>query len=160
MNTITVNITALRRPNGQPNPDAIRLYRALATEYTMAIVSDTDDYIPLSAWVQGEIGRPMPSFIVIPQFADPDGVSRRSHQLRQLTNGGNTIAYAIETNPSITAELLKDGWNVLHYAHPQYTQPAHRPDWDGSIRAWDAIEAEIDRQRDLRNSDQRLIAEN
>lgn len=79
----------------------------------------------------------------------PDTVTRRLAQINRLRRNG-PISLVIEPDPKIAAALLAEGIPALLYLHPQYTVPSWRPDYTGSLRRWDDLVAETERQVTLR----------
>ena len=78
-----------------------------------------------------------------------DSVARRLAQINRLRRNG-PINLVVEPDPRVAAALLAGGIPALLYLHPQYTVPSWRPDYTGSLRRWDDLVAETDRQVSLR----------
>lgn len=78
-----------------------------------------------------------------------DTVARRLAQINRLRRNGS-INFVVEPDPQVAAALLAAGVPTLLYLHPQYTVPSWRPDHNGSLRRWDDLVSETDRQVTLR----------
>jgi hypothetical protein len=78
-----------------------------------------------------------------------DTVDRRLAQINRLRRNG-PISFVVEPDPKNAAALLAAGVPTLLYLHPQYTVPSWRPDYNGSLRRWDDLVTETERQVALR----------
>lgn len=88
--------------------------------------------------------------IDISELSDgPDSVARRMTQINRLRRTG-PVSFVVEPDPKIAAALLAEGVPTFLYLHPQFTVPSWRPDYGGSLRRWDVMVAETERQVSLR----------
>jgi hypothetical protein len=79
----------------------------------------------------------------------PGSVERRLAQMNRVRRNG-PVSLVIEPDPKIAAALMQQGYPTLLYLHPHYTVPSWRPDFGGTVRRWDDLVAETDRQVTLR----------
>lgn len=161
MRTIAITVDGvLRAEVGQTMiPAGKFMTLALADDFNIALLLDDDKINHLEGWLLSE-GFPITRYLLGKEVGDPDGGQGRALQLQRLATMGCAIEAVIEPDPEISAHLMGQGYTVLHYMHPTYSRPEFRPDWDGSIRPWDQIEAEAIRLRALRAADARIRAEN
>lgn len=132
-----------------------KLLTSLSTQYNIAVLTDEPHADLLDHWLTTE-GFP-PIFYVMPkEIGDPTAGPGRKLQLTRLVGMGCTVDLVIESDPTISAHLMGQGYTVLHMLHPRYTRPEHRPDWDRAVRPWNSITTEVDRLRILRTTDARL----
>lgn len=50
---------------------------------------------------------------------------------------------------------MANGIGVLNYLHPNYSNPRFRPDYQDTVTPWSELVGEVERQRALREEDQR-----
>lgn len=162
--SISVAITAegvLRQIiGGAPISEGRRLYQALSSIYRIIVLTDDPYGDELAGWLNVEAFGPSPLW-VIPRLETygEDGPSVRRQQLAQAQQRGAVISAVIDPDPAICAYLLTQGFLTLCALHPAYAQPEWRPDHDSAIKPWDEIEAAVDRQRELRSKDRRILEE-
>lgn len=78
----------------------------------------------------------------------PEG--RRMAQIGDLRSRSAQIEFVVEPNPAIAAEIFKNGIPVLAYLHPQYSQPAFRPDYKSTAKPWDDLVSQVDYQIEMK----------
>lgn len=138
-----------------PIPGGKILALALAQSYKLAILTDEDNVDLLDHWLVHE-GFPPDTYLTCRHPGDPDSGPGRLRQIQRLRRLGCVIDYVLESDPTISAHLMGEGIPVLHYLHPAYAHPNFRPDADRTITPWAELEQEVDRLRELRNTDPRL----
>lgn len=67
-----------------------------------------------------------------------------------------SVEMVIDADTPACAELLEDGFNVLHFLHAEYAVPSWRPDYEFKVRPWDSLAAQIAKNAELRSRDSRL----
>jgi hypothetical protein len=80
-------------------------------------------------------------------------------QLSRLRQAGCHVELLIEPNPQIAAHVMSRGTGVLNYLHPNYSSPRFRPDYRETVTPWSELVDEVERQRALREEDQRPFLE-
>lgn len=131
------------------------LYHGLAEVGQVAIISDGDSGRDMH-WLKVNGFTKHAYFIEPGPYAPEDPGARRLAQIRQLRTYQPHFGVLVESNPAIAAECVLRGVPVLLLAHPRYTKPEFRPDYKAEIVPWSALTAEIERQEELRASDNRL----
>ena len=66
-----------------------------------------------------------------------------------------TIDYVVTANTDLATKLLENGFRVLLFLDPVYTDHRHRPDSLEGRRSWADINAELDRQVEMLLDDPR-----
>ncbi|WP_157407286.1 hypothetical protein [Actinomadura atramentaria] len=77
-------------------------------------------------------------------------------QVQRLRHTGCPIDVLVTADPGAAALALSKGITTVTFCEPAYTVPEHRPDYDGTVRPWSALTAELHRQRELKAGDRRL----
>lgn len=142
-----------RRMNDQANsnPNGLALLNALIPTGRVTLLADGYDR-------DRKVLEHFLKFHRITGYADIDisvlsdgasSVDRRMAQLNRLRRTG-PVSFMVEPDPKIAAALMAEGVPTLLYLHPQYTVPSWRPDYGGSLRRWDDMVAETERQVSLR----------
>lgn len=142
---------------GAPVPQGQRLYAALGSLYRLVVLTDEPDATEMKNWLYTENFRPNPVWVLprLPIYGETPNA--RWMQLARARNYGAQIDAVIDPDPAVCAYLLSQGFLTLNALHPSYALPEWRPDYDAALKPWDEIEAEIDRQRELRNKDRRIL---
>lgn len=81
---------------------------------------------------------------------------RRIKQVNTLRSRGYAVDLVIEPDPSIAAELLRNGYNICSFLHSSYAYPTWRPDFEGEERGWEEIEKRVTVDKIMRSEDPRL----
>lgn len=77
----------------------------------------------------------------------PTDAGRKRAQISRLRREGFQFEFIVVPDPELARQLYATGVAVLTYLHPLFSAESFRPDYDGGIRAWDELEAEVDYQR-------------
>lgn len=125
------------------------LYAALSTTGRLAILCGTD--VDKADWFLRTNGFTKHAYL-IPEdgTVSPTNGGRRMAQIRQLRGVQAHIEFVIEPDPEIALDLYRNGIPVLAYLHPQFTQPAFRPDYKSTATPWDDLRKEVEYQIDMR----------
>lgn len=158
MNSAIICINGVLRPATRPDSvDRIgrQLYESLKAKFRLILLDDASAF-GTAHWLDthgflGHVGAYTP-----PKDFEPRTVAEG--RLRMLAAIRNTQGadLVIEPDPACAAEEIRDGYNVMLYAAPQYLMDIWHPDASREPRAWDAIVDEIDRQADAKARDTRL----
>ena len=125
------------------------LYAALATTGRLAILCGEDE--DMADWFLRTNGFIKHTHLIpLDKQISPTNSGRRMAQIRSLRTQRAHIEFVIEPDPEIALELYKNGIPVLAYLHPQFTQPAFRPDYSGSARPWEDLTKEVEYQIEMR----------
>jgi hypothetical protein len=137
-----------------PIPTGKHLYEGLSNVAGIALITDQDPEV-VNRWL-GLNGFDKHAFIVPRDVIDPEDLAeRRALQVRRLRSYGADVGLVIDSDPMAVRALFRDGVAASLYLSPVYSRPEHRPDYDGEVRPWDDLVAEIERARELRASDDR-----
>lgn len=133
-----------------------RLYTGLITGFhTVALLTDDTDVDPVNHWLATN-GFREHNYVVSARVDDPEDPGElRLHQISRLRALGSSVDLVVEPNPQVAAHLLANGITVASFLHASYSRPHFRPDYTHTVRPWDALTAEVERQRTLRASDSR-----
>src|ERR1700689_2644990 len=147
----------LRKMTGSPIAAGIKLYRALATQFTVVLISDElEDKATLAYWLETEglqeHARVEWSDIVLDQFPDPQ---RRLMQVVNISRV-NSVELVLEPDPLVSAELIKEGWNTLTVSYAAYMLPSWRPDWVGTVEPWNELSKQVADAARLRAMDKSM----
>jgi hypothetical protein len=132
-----------------------RLYWGLMETYRVALITDHTDVEPVKHWLRVNGFNKHP-YLIPANLRDPeDPAERRMRQISRLRQAGCNVELLIEPDPEIAAHVMANGVGVLNYLHPNYSSPRFRPDYQESVTPWSALVDEVERQRALREEDQR-----
>ncbi len=127
----------LRKADGHPLPEGIRLYKTLADMYNLVLLSDDqeeneflDEFLRVEA---------LDAHSQISYRLDMYQGSPRVAQVQRLRNAGFALDFVIEPDPEKSARLMMAGFNVLHFMHRQYARPDWRPDYERADNSWDTL---------------------
>jgi hypothetical protein len=129
----------LKKENGDPIPEGLKLYRALVPNYRIVIVADSE-MMPAEYWLKT-------NFVV--GYADIldksykfDGVDLRESQINYERTKGN-IEFLIDADADRCAHALSIGIPSLYFTTPKFVRTKRE------IKRWELITDEIRRQREL-----------
>jgi hypothetical protein len=154
---LTIDGVLRKMATGTPIPAGIKLYRALATQFTVTLLSDEreDDEAGLQHWLESE-GLQEHTHI---QWSDVvmDQLSPSGRRLQQVARASrvNSLDLVIEPNPETAAYLLLEGWNVLMINWAAYMLPSWRPDYREDVQPWDSLQKQVADAARLRAMDSR-----
>jgi hypothetical protein len=140
----------LRAPvGGQPIREGVALYHALAASLNLVLLDDDgqDEDWENFAHVQG-LDR---HTTVVPWVAGHDRVD----QCETIRRGGYSVAFVIDPDPRVCADLLMHGFNSVLFTHAEYAHPSWRPDANIRPRPWADISAQVAENARLRLADAR-----
>jgi hypothetical protein len=130
------------------NPGGMMLYRALE-DYTRVAILATGDPDRLEHFLKVNKIYDHALLDVTVDSDAPTPAGRRLAQVQRLRRSGY-VEFVVEPDPAIAAALVAAGVPTLLFAHPQFAIPTWRPDFDGTVRPWDDLVTELDRQQELR----------
>ena len=128
------------------------LYRMLSAQWrTVLLYTGLDTSEMAEMWVRREgLRSHVGMFCMEDHTADP--VTWKLQQLRKVRTEGNRDLLFVDSDPRSVALAIRDGVPAMLLAFPTYISPDWRPDADTTPRPWDALEQEIDLQREGRNA--------
>lgn len=126
-----------------------RLYRALATGYRLAVVSDRTPE-DLAAHFLALEGLTSHTYFIPPVLGYTSVADTRGRQLKRLRSEGEHIELVVDTSSAVAVEALKQGLVPMILGNPLYSWGEMRPDADRALRPWAAIEEETAHQEKLR----------
>lgn len=153
---IVINVDGvLRAMNNSVITEGLSLFRNLAAENRVFLVSDNPDTRDVLHWLKLNNVR---GFVeLITAFGMDDSNSRRIEQIRLLrANGATESMLLIDSNPLGVEKCFSIGITSLLFAQPAYMEPQHRPDYNRTPKPWDSLLGEITKQNELRGMDTRL----
>lgn len=77
----------------------------------------------------------------------PTEEGRIRAQIKRLRSEGFQFEFAVLPDPDLAVDVYRMGIPVLLYLHPHFSAESFRPDFEGGIRPWDELAAEVDYQR-------------
>lgn len=140
-----------------PIPAGIKLYRALATQFSVVLVTDElEDYGHLSRWLETEGLNEHTGIVWSNVVLDSyDTALRRVRQMTMVRVHG-AVELVVEPDPAISALLIQEGLNVMTMSYAAYSQPSWRPDYIDAVRPWDELSKQVADAARLRANDRRL----
>ena len=146
----------LRAPvAGVPILQGKLLYFGLASQMSVVLFSRETPKEELDKFLMLE-GLNLHAHIIYPDKPYPWLTNRaKMAQLRRQYG----IEMIIDADTPACAELLEDGFNVLHFLHAQYAVPSWRPDYEFKVKPWDDLSQQIAKNAELRALDGRLSDE-
>jgi hypothetical protein len=131
--------------------DGVALYRSLTQESRLYLISGLFTEANMDRWLfqrglRGHIGY---EYVRGTEFIDYLGGVKRFR-------GSSTPAFIVDANLSRAARFLRFGYPMLCLARPHYTDPRWRPDHTPNPQPWDELREELERQEELRYTDERL----
>lgn len=136
------------RPHGTDAavPAGLGLYRALVDAgHRVHILTEFLDRVTRD-WLRVSVP---PGYLTLTQIDPADimeGVLRRS--LGRLRATG-ALDLVIDADPKRLADAFHRGYTVMPLLAPPFVLPAWRPDHAAGATAWDELETEVQRQREL-----------
>ena len=132
-----------------PNLQGTALYHSLASTSRVAVFCGPDR--AKAEWFLRTNGMSKHAHLVPEDEAiSPVNSGRRMGQITYLRSQSTNVEFVVEPDPDIAADLLRNGVPTLVYLHPQYTEPAFRPDYDGTPTPWQSLVDEVAHQIDMR----------
>ncbi len=152
----------LRKLEGDsPIVAGVALYRALINSFNVVLISgepETDrakDHLDRFLAMNG-MNKHQHIVYANPWGNDMHGeVGERVRQVSALRLQGFVVDLVVEPDPGKAAALFNAGYMVLHFMHPQYSQPEWRPDRPEPGRDWDNLREQVEREALLRAQDDR-----
>lgn len=137
----------LRKPLDVEAQDfgATLLYRSLQQAFRVVVLGtehpDRDEQFlainGLGGYVQIEPLRP----------EDGERVEdQKREQVARLRRQGFKFEFVVVPDPDLARDLYAEGLPVLLYVHPTFSARSFRPDFDGGIRPWNELAAEVEFQ--------------
>lgn len=156
MQTVVMVVEGIIREQDSEAPiaEGITLYRGLAESARLYLLSATWTARELARWLfshaieQRHIGF---------QAALTSSAADRLNALSLIATW--SPALVLEHDPACALELIRAGYPTMLFAQPAYRAAQWRPDFAGGPTPWDAIAEEMQRQADLRYTDERLKKE-
>jgi hypothetical protein len=85
----------------------------------------------------------------------PDKASRIRAQIKRLRAEGFQFEFLVVPDPDLAKDLYADGYPVLLYIHPTFSNRSFRPDYAGGMKPWDELTSEVEYQLSVK-AEQRL----
>lgn len=140
-------------------PHGSILYHGLKETSRLALLTNDTDIDAVMHWLDVNGFREHPYLLPTRDTDLGDLGERRMRQVQRLREAGCPVDLLVEPDPSISALAIRNGIAVLSFVAPRYSRPYFRPDYDGSIRPWDELTAEVVMQQELRAQDPRPTME-
>lgn len=158
--TIEGVLAASRTPEepvvrSQPISAGKALYEALSSVWRLVVITaETDGEGVLHFLAQEGLTRHALVATLSPYEKDKSLEAATLRHLEQQRSLG-AVGLLVTPSPQAAAETMKKGCPTLLFVPPIYARPEWRPDHHKVPKQWDAIEAEVTRQRALRAADRR-----
>jgi hypothetical protein len=143
-----------------PIPEGVRLAHALRSGYRLILGTTQADEASVEHWLLIN-GMTRPNFYEdlmyrrVP-FTDVEDATLQAHYARQLRAAGGDVGLVVAADPEIVLRATEMGFPTLFFVNPGYRWGEYRPDRKRLPRAWQDIDDEMVRQRELRATDPRL----
>lgn len=125
----------LRSDAGGPITEGLQLYKGLAQLFRVVVVAEeAEDEV----WLTNNGLRDHAQLLV---GAMPLAVQRARGTL------GMDVRLVVTPSPTTAAAAMHAGVTAMVFAHPRFSRPEFRSDYEGEKREWGDIVAEIDAQR-------------
>jgi hypothetical protein len=153
MSSVAITVDGVMRKmiGGAPISQGIKLYRGLATQFTVHLMTDErTDNNTLQQWleVQG-----LQEHVVI-HWSDVvmDMMTMPERRLHQVTYSHRVsfIDLVVDPDPDTVAALLQHGWNAMLVSYTAYSLPSWRPDYKAEVQPWDELSSQIAENARLR----------
>jgi hypothetical protein len=139
----------LRDASGLPISEGVRLVAALSEGYRVILASrDVDDDV---MWlrIEGikdhqEVLGDTPGYL--------RGQDQRLAQVDHLLGRGEGLTLVVDPDPSRVALVMHKGVVGVLFGHPKFARPEYRQDYTHTVRPWDEMVAEIEKQQVLASS--------
>lgn len=129
----------LKKENGDPIPEGLKLYRSLVPNYRVVIAADSDmlhaEYWLKTNFVLGYAD-------ILDKSYHFDGVDLRERHLQHERVKGN-VEFLIDADADRCAYALSIGVPSLYFTTPKFVRTRRE------VKRWDLITEEIKRQREL-----------
>lgn len=129
------------------------VYRLLTSVWRTVVLYDgVDSEEMFTTWLRREGFKGHVGLLCMPLFDSTAPMNWKLMQLRRLRTEGNVELLVVAADPHFVAGALADGVPSMLVTFPTYVSPDWRPDAERTPRVWEELTAEIDRQREARNS--------
>jgi hypothetical protein len=146
MSSVAITVDGIMRKviGGAPISQGLKLYRGLATQFTVHLMTDErPDTGDLQHWLelQGlqEHVAIHWSDVVMDEMSVPN---RRLHQVT-YSHRVSFIDLVVDPDPDTVSGLLQHGWNALLVSYAAYSLPSWRPDYHAEVQPWNEMSAQI-----------------
>jgi hypothetical protein len=154
---ITVEGVLRKMTGGSAIKEGVDLYYGLATRAKIVLLTgEQEQGNTLDHWLRSEGMKEHVKVFwsdVVLQGQSSGG--ERLAELAAAMTSGYDIEFAIEPDPAVSKRLIIAGYNVLTFTHAEYSVPAWRPDAKVTVRPWDELAEQVDREAYLRMNDPR-----
>lgn len=139
----------------QPIPAGKALYEALSSVWRIVVITNETDVEGVNHFL-GQEGLTRHALVVArsPLWAETSLEDSTPVILDQQRSQG-TVGLVVTPSPEAAARIMQKGCPALLFVPPVYARPEWRPDHHKVPKQWDAIEAEVTRQRALKATDRR-----
>lgn len=153
MNIVLSIDGVLRSAAGELVVDGLFLYRALKNIGRVVLLTEEDRQM-IEVWLMQHNLADYDDLIDESVSVDP----KEPLRFRQLdvARSKGVVHFYVDANPSYVAEGLRRGMTSILFNSPDYVRPEYQPDSKKSVRPWDEIVAERNRQQALKAADVRL----
>lgn len=149
MSTLLVDESVLRDIHGKVVPEGRLLLLSLSEHYKIAIGTHDGEVEKFKTWCLLENVRGHQEVVPGNLPAALRGVDPLIAQLDSLRGRGEHVSLVLDTSPQRIEDVFKRGVSGLLFVCPRYSSPEFRPDFEASVRPWDDLVAEIERQHYL-----------
>lgn len=153
MQTVVIVVEGiLREPHSEGAiAEGVTLYRGLCESSRLYLLSAVWTSQEMSRWL---FGRGIEPRHIGYRLALTPSATDRLNALAKITSWNPALI--LESDAVCAAELLRAGYPTALFAVPAYRAVSWRPDSAAGPDPWDIVAAEIQRQADLRYTDERL----
>lgn len=149
-------------PNAmRPSADGYKLYEGVRRGWTNVCVASTvfdpealKRWLKINGFAKWEKLECKSSSSAMPPAEWVGG-----HMVDVYRSNGWEVGPVVSSDPTVVRLALMRGVPAWLVAHPTYMRPEHRPDAVREPRAWDSLVAEVERQHEMKLTDNRLEAE-
>jgi hypothetical protein len=148
MNIALVIEGVLKAPHSEAFiPAGVGIYKALTeVEHRLFLLTERLDHV-LRDWLRTSY---IPGYIGLAQIDAADLLDGTLHRSLGKLRATGPVDLVIDADIRRSADAFRHGYTVMPMLAPAYLRPAWRPDYDGTPKPWDELDAEVQRQRALR----------
>jgi len=137
MTAILVVDGVLRRDNGEPIPEGLKLFRTLVVSYRVVLSSNEDPKM-IDHWLKSNYVFDYANVLDNTSFYEGQDIRIRH---LELSRGDGKVELYVDADPDMCAEVLGMGIPTILFSTPSYLK-SHR-----AIKPWTSIAEEQERQK-------------
>jgi len=136
--------------NGVAIKDGLGLFRTIKEK--LAVVLLCEDKAKTEHWLKQNNVMTLDNIV---DYSIPGPEEDMEYRQAEWCRSQGTIDYVVTSNTDLATKLLENGFRVLLFLDPVYVDHRHRPDSLEGRKSWADINAELDRQVEMRLDDPR-----